>query len=137
MERMAGALVEASLAAVEEADKNPDRAIELSVQALFDTFESRGAARLAAWLELTGEWHRLTGVRGAISQVAKRQSQRMGISVAAAEDMALVSLALALGVGLFGSSLGQLMGKPKSLVRELAAHVLKERVAALKRLAAR
>ena len=135
MERMTGELVEAALAAVEEADKNPDRAIELTVQALFDTFESRGAARLAAWLELTGEWRRLTGVRDAIGQVAKRQGQRMGVSVAAAEERVLVGVALALGAGLFGSSLGQLMGKPKSLVRELAAMLLRERAVALKRLA--
>lgn len=135
MERMTGELVEASLAAIVEAEKNPGRAIELSVQALFDTFESRSAARLAAWLELTGEWRRLTSVRDAISQVTKRQSQRKGLGVAAAEEMALVSLSLALGAGLFGSSLGQLMGKPKPLVRELAAMLLRERAVAPKRLA--
>ena len=58
----------------------------------------------------------------------------MGLSVAAAEELALVGVALALGAGLFGSSLGQLMGKPRSLVRELAAMLLRERAVALKRL---
>lgn len=132
MERMTGSLVEAALAAAADAERNPGRAIEITVQALFDTFEARGAARLAAWLELTGEWRRLTSVREAISQVAKRQGLRMGLSTAEAEEFVLASLALAMGAGLFGSSLGQLMGKPKTLVRDLAANLLRERAAALK-----
>jgi AcrR family transcriptional regulator len=133
MERMTGELVEAVLKAAAEAEQNPDAAIETTVQALFDTFEARGAARLAAWLELTGEWRRLTGVREAITQVAARQAARMGLDTDIAEQLVLVSLALAMGAGLFGSSLGQLMGKRKSLVRDLAAGLLRARVLALTR----
>ena len=133
MERMTGELVEAALAAAAEAELNPDGAIEATVQALFDTFESRGAARLAAWLELTGEWRRLKGVREAIAQVAQRQGQRMGLGPDVAEALVLISLILAMGTGLFGSSLGQLMGKPKSHIRNLAANLLRARAASLKR----
>jgi AcrR family transcriptional regulator len=133
MERMTSELVDAALTAVVEAESNPDGAIETTVQTLFDTFEARGAARLAAWLELTGEWRRLNGVREAITQVAKRQGQRMGLSAEAAEEFVLVSLCLAMGAGLFGSSLGQLMGKSKSHVRNLAANILRARAMALRR----
>ncbi|MEQ1754776.1 MAG: TetR family transcriptional regulator [Micropepsaceae bacterium] len=135
MERMTGELVEAALAAAAEADMNPDGAIETTVQALFDTFEARGAARLAAWLELTGEWKRLNGVRDAVNQVAKQQGKRLGVSTDAAEDMILVGLVLAMGAGLFGRSLGQLMGKPRNLIRDLAAGVLRARALAMKGLA--
>ena len=36
---------------------------------LFDAFESKGAARLAAWLELTGETRRFALVRDAVRRV--------------------------------------------------------------------
>jgi AcrR family transcriptional regulator len=133
MERMTSELVASALAAIAQADKNPDSAIEATLQSLFDTFESRGAARLAAWLELTGEWKRLNGVRDAVNQVAQRQGKRMGLSTDAAEDMILVSLVLAMGTGLFGRSLGQSMGKPRTHIRDLAAGLLRARVLAMKR----
>jgi len=133
MERMTSELVETALAAAAQGELNPEGAIVATVQAVFDTFEARGAARLAAWLELTGEWRRLNGVGEAIGLVAKRQGQRMGLSTEAAEDLVLVSLALAMGAGLFGSALGQLMGKPKAHVRTLAANLLRARASALKR----
>lgn len=132
MERMTAELVESALAAVAQADLNPDGAIDSTLQSLFETFESRGAARLAAWLELTGEWKRLNGVRDAVNQVARQQAKRLGLSTDAAEDMILVGLVLAMGAGLFGRSLGQLMGKPKTLIRDLAAGVLRARVLSMK-----
>lgn len=132
MERMTNELAESALAAVAQADMNPDGAIDTTLQSLFDTFESRGAASLAAWLELTGEWKRLNGVRDAVNQVAKRQGKRLGLRTDAAEDMILVGLVLAMGAGLFGRSLGQLMGRPRTHIRDIAAGVLRVRALAMK-----
>ena len=41
------------------------------IAALFDAFESRGSARLAAWLELTGEARRMTFVQTAVREVVE------------------------------------------------------------------
>jgi hypothetical protein len=44
-----------------------------STEALFDAFEAKPVARLAAWLELTGESRRLTTVREAVRSVLSTQ----------------------------------------------------------------
>lgn len=104
---------------------------EASARALFDAFESRGAARLAAWLELTGEAKRLTMVREAVQEVIARRMVRNGLEPAAAEDLILMSVLLAMGVGLFAPSLEQLMGRPPGTGRRLALELLRGRMAAL------
>jgi AcrR family transcriptional regulator len=130
MERMIDQLVTSVLAAVEtHHDADPP---EAALQALFDAFETRGAARLAAWLELTGEWRRLTHVQDAVQKVVAQRVARGGVSPALAEDMVLVSVALAMGVGLFGRSLAQLIGKPPARTRQLAAALLRAQAALLK-----
>jgi AcrR family transcriptional regulator len=97
------------------------------VQVLFDAFESRGAARLAAWLELSGEARRLTGVGPAFRAVLEEHVGRTdGLSTAEAEDHMLVAVILALGVGLFGPTLGALMGKSPAHARTLAMKLLHE-----------
>lgn len=91
---------------------------------LFDAFESRGSARLAAWLELTGEARRLTMVRDAVATVlASRQSQSAP-EIAAAFDRIIVSIVVAMGVGLFGHSLEELLGRPTGTTRLLALDLL-------------
>lgn len=130
MERMIRQLV----AQILETD-NPDEPVatraESGARALFDAFESRGAARLAAWLELTGESRRLTLVREAVNEVVANRLAPKGLDPAAAEDLVLVSVALAMGVGLFGDSLAELMGKPPGRTRELAANLLRGWMAAV------
>ena len=103
---------------------------EAVVQALFDVFETRGAARLAAWLELTGEWRRLTHVREAVRAVVVKRASFGDVNVAEAEDMVLVSVVMAMGAGLFGRSLAQLIGKPAGRTRKVAAEALRAYVAA-------
>lgn len=91
---------------------------------LFDAFESRGSARLAAWLELTGEASRLTMVRDAVATVlASRQSQSAP-EIANALDRIIVSIVVAMGVGLFGHSLEELLGRPSGTTRLLALDLL-------------
>ncbi len=104
---------------------------QVGAAALFDAFESRGAARLAAWLELTGESRRLTMVREAVGEVVAKRMQREGVRPEIAEDFILISVVLAMGVGLFGPSLAELMGRPASRTRELAIDLLIGRVAAI------
>jgi hypothetical protein len=99
------------------------------VQALFDVFETRGAARLAAWLELTGEWRRLTHVREAVRSVVAKRVSFGDVNAAQAEDMVLVSVVMAMGAGLFGRSLAQLIGKPPGRTRKVAAEALRAYVA--------
>lgn len=130
MERMIRQLVAQILEADDPEDQVVARA-ESGARVLFDAFESRGAARLAAWLELTGESRRLTLVREAVREVVANRLAPKGLDTAAAEDLVLVSVALAMGVGLFGESLAELMGKPPGRTRELAANLLKGWMAAV------
>ncbi|MFC3070228.1 TetR/AcrR family transcriptional regulator [Phenylobacterium soli] len=105
---------------------------ETSAQALFDAFESRGAARLAAWLELTGEARRLTMVREAVQEVIANRMAHNGLPAEATEDLVLVSVVLAMGVGLFGQSLAQLMGRPPETSRRLALDLLRASMTTLR-----
>jgi hypothetical protein len=50
-------------------------------QALFDAFETKGAARLAAWLELTGEGRRMTLVRHVVDEVVQTRLARDTASI--------------------------------------------------------
>lgn len=122
MERMIAQLVERLLASAPEGDVAKLRGT--GFQTLFDSFETRGAARLAAWLELTGEWRRVTSVRKAVQEIVARNLTRTGLTPATAENLVLVSVVLAMGVGLFGRSVGTLMGKPPGRARKLAEDML-------------
>lgn len=130
MERMTEQLVaNVFAAAMREHDRDAQNAAVM--EALFDTFETRGAARLAAWLELTGEWRRLTNVRDAVRVVAAKRAELDSAKVAEVEDMVLVAVVMAMGAGLFGRSLGQLIGKPGGRARKLAVEMLRERAGRL------
>lgn len=129
MDRMIRQLVDQILAA-RPTDGDAGAHMEAVVQTLFDVFETRGAARLAAWLELTGEWRRLTVVREAVREVVAERMARGDLSAAEAEDLVLISVVLAMGAGLFGRSLATLIGKPENRSRKLVADMLRAHVAA-------
>jgi len=129
MDRMVQQLVADVLALADQAG-GPEIKQEAVVQALFDVFETRGAARLAAWLELTGEWRRLSSVREAVQRVVLKRVSFGDLDAQQAEDLVLVSVTLAMGAGLFGRSLAQLIGRPAGRTREVAAEVLRTFVAA-------
>ena len=116
-------LVDAIMAIEIPADA-PAEARAIGLKTLFDALESRGAARLAAWLELTDETSRLTVVREAVQEVAQKKISQGGIPSELAEDMILMSVTLALGTGLFGPSLGTLIDKPPERARELTLQML-------------
>lgn len=124
MERMVAQLIADVLAIADESGARDDKQ-EAVFQALFDVFENRGAARLAAWLELTGEWRRMTHVREAVREVAVRRASFGDVTAKQAEDLVLISVTLAMGVGLFGPSLAELMGRPEGRTRKTAAEVLR------------
>ncbi len=130
MERMTEQLVSNVFAAAMR-EHDPDAQHEAVMEALFDTFETRGAARLAAWLELTGQWRRLTNVREAVRVVAAKRAERGDVKAADVEDLVLLAVVMAMGAGLFGRSLGQLIGKPAGRARKLAVAVLRERASKL------
>jgi len=102
---------------------------EAVVQALFDVFEKRGAARLAAWLELTGEWRRLTSVRQAVQQVVAKRAALGDFDLEKTEDLVLLSVVLAMGAGLFGAPLARLIGRPADSTRKVAGDALRAYVA--------
>ena len=91
---------------------------------LFDAFEQRGAARLAAWLELADEARRMTSVREAVEAVIEKRVQAEGAERDMVVDFTMVCVALALGVGLFGSTVGELMGRPEGRTREMALEMM-------------
>jgi AcrR family transcriptional regulator len=128
MEHMVRQLVERVLAITAVAE-DPTRSAVEAVTAMFDAFEARGAARLAAWLELTGQARRLTVVRTAVREVvAARLGRFASMPAAALEDTMLASITMALGVGLFGSTLAELLDKPPSRTREMVLSLLLSRV---------
>ncbi|MFZ5669920.1 MAG: TetR/AcrR family transcriptional regulator [Pseudomonadota bacterium] len=130
MERMVRQLVDQILAAPPVEGGAAGRA-EAGARALFDAFETRGAARLAAWMELTGQAPRMTLVRGAIQEVVAGRIASGLVNAEQAEDFILVCVALAMGVGLFGASLDDLMGKPPGRTRQLAQAMIRTQLAAV------
>jgi AcrR family transcriptional regulator len=128
MDRMVEQLV-ASLLALDVSRGGRADQIEAVVQALFDVFEARGAARLGAWLELTGEWRRLTSVREAVAAVVAKRVGFGDMEAREVEDLVLVSVTMAMGAGLFGRSLAELIGRDPERTREVAAQTLRAFVA--------
>ncbi len=129
MTRMIADLVSRILAVTDQVT-DPAAFATQSTEALFDAFEAKPVARLAAWLELTGESRRLTTVREAVRSVlSTRMVEQTGMPVAVVEDFILLCLSMALGAGLFGATLGSLLGRPESRARDLALAILQRRVA--------
>lgn len=124
MERMVSQLIAEVLAIADRGGERDDQQ-EAVFQALFDVFETRGAARLAAWLELTGEWRRMTHVRDAVGAVIMRRASFGDVNPKQAEDLVLMSVTLAMGAGLFGHALAELVGKPPGHAREVATEMLR------------
>lgn len=128
MERMVRRLVDEVLAITAGAVDSSESASG-AVTALFDAFEAKGAARLAAWLELTGEARRLTVVRTAVREVIEARVGRFAsVPAEMLEDFMLASISMALAVGLFGSTLGELLGKPPARAREVVLSLLLARL---------
>jgi AcrR family transcriptional regulator len=129
MTRMIADLVSRILAVTDQVT-DPTAFATQSTEALFDAFEAKPVARLAAWLELTGESRRLTTVREAVRSVlSTRMVEQTGMPVAVVEDFILLCLSMALGAGLFGATLGSLLGRSESRARDLALAILQRRVA--------
>lgn len=129
MTRMIADLVSRILAVTDQVT-DPAAFATQSTEALFDAFEAKPVARLAAWLELTGESRRLTTVREAVRSVlSTRMVEQTGMPVAVVEDFILLCLSMALGAGLFGATLGSLLGRPESRARDMALAMLQRRVA--------
>lgn len=125
MERMVRQLIAEVLALADKGGPTRDDTQEAVFQALFDVFENRNAARLAAWLELTGEWRRMTHVREAVREVVARRASFGDVTPKQAEDLVLISVTLAMGAGLFGRALAELIGKPPGHAREVATEMLR------------
>ncbi len=124
MERMVNQLIADVLAIADQAGERDDKQ-EAVFQALFDVFETRGAARLAAWLELTGEWRRMTHIRDAVRMVILKRASFGDVTSKQAEDLVLISVTLAMGAGLFGHALAELVGKPPGRTRRVATEMLR------------
>lgn len=122
MEKMIGELVASILETETPAD--PKQAQTMALRRLFDAFENKGAARLAAWLELTDESRRLHNVKEAVQAVIRETPHHRDVSQEQLEDAILISVILAVGVGLFGPTLGELLGKPPGRARSVAIGLL-------------
>lgn len=123
MEKMIAELVAGLLAM--DLPEDPKSGRRAGIQNLFDAFEAKGAARLAAWLELTGESRRLATVRAAVQTVIRERIRPENEAASARlEDAILVSVILAIGTGLFGPTLSELLGKPEARAREAALKLL-------------
>ena len=128
MERMIRALADKVITGFNTGGAAPG----FGAQALFEAFEAKGAARLAAWLELTGEGRRMTLVREVVDEIVQtRVAQEVGVDREAIVDFILVNIILAVGVGLFGPTLSELLGRPPERARELALEMVQGRISAL------
>ena len=128
MTRMIADLTKRVLAITNEAN-DPVTFATQGTAAIFDAFEDKAVARLAAWLELTGEHRRLTTVREAVRSVLSTQMvEQNEMPHAILEDFILVSISMALGAGLFGATLGNLLGRPEGRARDLTLAILQRRV---------
>jgi len=129
---LAETMIRQLVARVLEAERpdDPQAQLEGVGQVLFDAFESAGGARLAAWLELTGEARRLTLVREAVDEVISGPMAQKGVDPERATNLILVAVSLAMGVGLIGRSLAELVGRPPETTREAALAFLKSGLAA-------
>ena len=86
---------------------------------------------LEHWLELIDESRRLTIVRDAVQTVVANRMVPFGLTPAKAENLALLSVVLAMGVGLFGQTLSTQLGKPKDRARKLVMDLLRTHLALL------
>lgn len=131
MERMVTALVARVMAIAAE---SPDGFLGVEAdQALFDAFDGRGAARLAAWMVMTGEASRLLVVRQAVDQVIAATLAVLPHAPPrqVLEDVMLASIIGALGAGLFGAPLSVLLGREPGAAREAMMAALQSHMAAL------
>jgi TetR/AcrR family transcriptional regulator, repressor for neighboring sulfatase len=128
MERMIRALADKVITGFNTGGATPG----FGAQALFEAFEAKGAARLAAWLELTGESRRLTVVRNVVDEIIQtRLAQDLGLDREKVVDFILLNIILAVGTGLFGPTLSDLLGRPPERARELALEMIQGRISAL------
>jgi len=131
MERMVTRLVTRILAVNEAAALGWGPQADI---ALFDAFEEHGAARLAAWLVMTGEAGRLGVVRAAVDEViirALRQRPAASPPREQVEDLILAGITMALGAGLFGQPLSALLGHAPDRARAVTLAALAARAAQL------
>ena len=121
MDRMVAALGERVAKITAEAPAPMDAALA-STQVLFDAFEAPGAARLAAWLVMTGEVARLSTVGAAVDRTVEMDLMYApdGVTRADLRAMAMGSIVSAMGAGLFGAALAELLGEDKATPREAA-----------------
>lgn len=122
MERMIEDLVAKILAL--ELPEDVTRFRGFAFNALIETFEHKGAARLAAWMELTDQARRLKTVREAVSTVISKKIQHEDLPTEMTENVILLSVVMALGLGLFGESLEELLDKPRGTARQMAITLL-------------
>ena len=122
MERMIAELVEKVMAI--ELTENTEVSRAQALTTLFEAFEQKQASKLAAWLELTHQAGRLTNVRQVVRDVTRTKFHHQNVPEDVVEDVMLVCITLALGVGLFGQTLSEMLGKPPSRAKEMALSVL-------------
>lgn len=128
MERMIRQLVQ-RIAAEFGHQQDAAGRVGAGARALFDAFGARGGARLAAWLELTGESRRMTVIRQAVQDVAAlRMNLDHPADDGAVQDFMLVCVSMALGVGLFGETMAELLGRPPERIREIALDLIETRI---------
>jgi len=132
MERMVTRLAARVIAIAQAAPADQAPGPEADI-ALFDAFEEQGAARLAAWLVMTGEAARLSVVKRAVDEVVDVVLSRLPAPPPRAdlEDLVLASITVALGAGLFGQPLSLLLGRPADSARQATLAALAARAAAL------
>lgn len=109
--------------------RSTDHDLREVVDLTFDAFDREGAGALASWMLLTGNRDALDPILEAIHRLVDRISEGQDARTPLREETLQLTL-MALGDALLGAPMARALGLPRDKARELAAVMLRERIAA-------
>lgn len=109
--------------------RSGDHNLREVVDLTFDAFDRGGAGALASWMLLTGNQDALDPILEAIHRLVDRISEGPDVRMPLREETLQLTL-MALGDALLGAPMARALGLPRDKARELAAAMLRERIAA-------
>jgi len=109
--------------------RSGDHNLREVVDLTFDAFGREGAGALASWMLLTGNQDALDPILEAIHRLVDRISEGQDARAPLREETLQLTL-MALGDALLGAPMARALGLPRDQARELAAAMLRERIAA-------
>jgi AcrR family transcriptional regulator len=108
--------------------RSGDHNLREVVDMTFDAFDREGAGALASWMILTGNQDALDPILEAIHRLVDRISEGQDARMPLREETLQLTL-MALGDALLGAPMARALGMPRDKARDLAAAMLRDRIA--------